>query len=269
MNNNEINEPENLSFYSFNTVDSLLTLSINTIATDKWKDYASLSILPASIKNRILRVLCKRGCLTIEAMSALLSSDVQDLNLSECVVTNDHLKLIAKCKRIYNLNMNRGRYQNHLFTTEELMGLIPKMPHLTQLFTEGNESITDEVIDLLSSSCHKLTTLDVGNCPLTDKAAASIAKLEHLMSLNLSNTKVSDAGVFSITNGACGKRLFEIKMNNCKLITDNAIRSVAENCPCIEILVCHGCPKLTGKCELILTRLLSKRNVKHLTYTVF
>ncbi|XP_022196915.2 protein AMN1 homolog [Nilaparvata lugens] len=258
-------ENENLCY---NTIDSLLSMSIQSIATDKWLDWESLTILPAPIKTRILRMLSKRGFLTSDAMSALLTSDVQDLNLSECVVTDGHLKLIARCKRMRNLNMNRGRYQNHSFTTEELMNLIPKMPHLTQLFTEGSMSITDEVIEQLASSCVKLATLDVGNCPLTDKAAQSIAKML-LFSLNLSNTRVSDAGVFSIANGACSRTLSEVKMNNCQLITDDAICSVAENCPNLEILVCHGCPRLTEQCEHILTCLLSKRNVKHLTYTVF
>lgn len=256
--------------YFFSPVDSLLTLSVKAVAMDIGIDKYSLSLLPPPLKNRILRVMCKRGNLTLDMLDILLTSDIKELDLSEFVVTDDHLEIISKkCKKLISLNMNRGRYQTHLFTSEELIKMLPNLPYLTTFYAEGSSEVTDNVIKSLVTYCPRLLALDVGSCSLSDKAAESLASLRHLQSLNISSTQISDEGIFDLTNGTTRYSLYEIKLNNCCRLTDRAIHSIVDKCPKIKILVFHGCPLITGDCEQVLTCLLSRCNVSHITYTVY
>ncbi|XP_075234671.1 protein AMN1 homolog [Lycorma delicatula] len=263
------NMDESLEYY-FSPVDSLLTLSIKAVAMDVGIDKNTLSLLPSQLKNKILRVTCKRGNLTLDMLDALLTPDISELDLSEYVVTDEHLKVISnRCKQLSVLNMNRGRYQKHLFSSEEIIKLLPNLPLLTTFYAEGTSSITDDVVESLVANCPRLGALDLGGCPLTDKAAASLANLKYLQSLNISSTQITDEGIFYLTNGICKFNLYEIKLNNCHKLTNRAINCVVDNCPKIKILVFHGCPLITGDCEQVLTCLLSRCNVSHITYTVY
>lgn len=71
----------------------------------------SLSILPRSLKIRLLTIACKRGTLSASSLQSLLYSELKTLNLSECDVTDEMLKAIEVCSQLRKLDLNPGRNQ--------------------------------------------------------------------------------------------------------------------------------------------------------------
>ena len=93
--------------------------------------------------------------------------------------------------------------------------------------------------------------------------------------LNLSHTKVTDDGIERLFagNDNWSHCLTELRLDNCKQITDYAIEIVLEVCNRLNIFLFHACPKTTEISLTALERFLSLHrehgDVKQTTWTIY
>ena len=85
-----------------------------------------------------------------------------------------------------------------------------------------------------------------------------------MSSLNLSHTKVTDAGIERLFagNDQWSHSLTELRLDNCLSITDYAIEIVLEICDRLNIFLFHACPKTTERSLTALERFLSMHRTK-------
>lgn len=247
---------------------SLLSLSVEAVADGLQYHLGSVQTLPKHLKSWLLSLATKRGSLSNAALSGLVHVDVTELNLCEIPVCDKTLDVISVCHQLHKLDINPGRNQRRNISTAALMRLFPSFPHLSILYIRKCEAVSDDVIYVLVHCCPLLKELDVGGCSMiTDNALKEIKDLEHLMSLNLSSSKISDHGILMLVEGKCGSSLTELRLDSCQGITDYGIENIVLYCSSMKVLIFHGCP-VTGVSQLALENLLLKSNVKQLTWTV-
>ena len=95
--------------------------------------------------------------------------------------------------------------------------------------------------------------------------------LYNLQALNLSHNQITDEGVIMLfSSPAFSKSLKELRMDHCKLITDEAIEIVLDNCKALEVFIIHSCPKTTNRSLHALEQFLSEQtSVKQVTFTAY
>ena len=106
--------------------------------------------------------------------------------------------------------------------TDDLLGRVARLEHLTTLRLGGSVALTDAGVERLARLT-KLRHLDLGGCPVTDRALAAIAELPVLESLGLSWTRVTDAGVAPLAR--C-RRLERLDLSGTRT-GDGAVRAMA------------------------------------------
>ena len=113
-----------------------------------------------------------------------------------------------------------------------------------------------------------LTSLSVSGCVMvTDKSLVAIGlRCKHLLSLDVTKTKISSEGLLALASGQCAKVLKELNISHCLNVTDEGVQSVVTQCPRLSILVFHGCPLLTSLSRDIAS---NGRQMKQLTWTIY
>ena len=67
----------------------------------------------------------------------------------------------------------------------------------------------------------------------------------------------------------------ELKVSNCLNISDDGVQAIYTSCPCLSILVCHGCPLLTSSSREAVVGVgegredATRKGLKQITWTVY
>ncbi|XP_069696378.1 protein AMN1 homolog [Periplaneta americana] len=250
-------------------VRSLLSLCVDEAVQCLEHNIDTLEMLPPNLKSRLLAVACKRGSVSSDVLECLLHKNVKILDLSECNVSDDSIRLIHKCRYLEKLDLNPGRNQTRDITSAALLDLFPAIPYLSNLYLRRCTAVTDQVTASIASSCPALTELDVGGCvALTDESLKMLSNLKNLCSLNISHSQASDEGILALVQGDCGKSLEELHLENCLHVTDFAIEAIVLHCNNLKILIFDGCP-VSDASRIALETLLAKSKVKHLSWSIY
>jgi len=229
-----------------------------------------LGELPASIKDRLLLLMSKRGLITDTNITELLHDKVRTLDLSFCDVSDDSLQIIStKCPALRKIDLNSNKISRTDITSQGVVCLGERCRQLQVVYLRRCLHITDEAIVKLSQGCLALRDLNIGGCPrITDHALTQLGQnSRHLRSINFSGANVTDEGVIRLVQGAAGQQLKEIHMARCRELTDEAVEAVTQYCPNINILLLHECPKITDQSRVAVEELQSK--MKQVTWTIY
>ncbi|XP_055527997.1 dynein regulatory complex subunit 6-like [Wyeomyia smithii] len=128
--------------------------------------------------------------------------------------------------------------------TPGFISFLTSQPNLVHLDLSSSLGVTDEIMELITSTLPKLKTLKLRRCILiTDEGIMDIVKLEHLEVLDLSNCeKISDRAMF---NGVIGRKMKQLKeLYLCELpsLSDYSLIQVTLNFELIQILDLSSSP---------------------------
>ncbi|KAG1939196.1 dynein regulatory complex subunit [Pimephales promelas] len=118
---------------------------------------------------------------------------------------------------------------------------------LTKIQIEGNERMTDSSLKALCRSSQKLTEVHVSDCPrVTDASLKSLGNLTKLCNINISGCiKVTDMGIYYITEGPSAFELRELDLSYCPKVTDLSLKRITQRCSNLTHLAVCFCENLT------------------------
>nr|XP_055048097.1 protein AMN1 homolog isoform X2 [Misgurnus anguillicaudatus] len=223
------------------TVDSLVSMCALTVA-QRAEKYDEINILPAGVKDRLLRIMTSYGTVSDSNISQLLHSGTHTLDLQNCSVTDTALKQIH-CRQLRTILL---RGCTHITSEDSgIQALARHCKHLEVISLRGCTAVSDE------------TLLELGaNCRL-------------LHSIYFSGTEVTDKGVIGLATGVCSHSLKEVQMVRCRNLTDLAVTAVVANCANIRIFNFHGCPLITDKSREALQNLIGPDKIQQVSWTVY
>ncbi|XP_055048097.2 protein AMN1 homolog isoform X2 [Misgurnus anguillicaudatus] len=223
------------------TVDSLVSMCALTVA-QRAEKYDEINILPAGVKDRLLRIMTSYGTVSDSNISQLLHSGTHTLDLQNCSVTDTALKQIH-CRQLRTILL---RGCTHITSEDSgIQALARHCKHLEVISLRGCTAVSDE------------TLLELGaNCRL-------------LHSIYFSGTEVTDKGVIGLATGVCSHSLKEVQMVRCRNLTDLAVTAVVANCVNIRIFNFHGCPLITDKSREALQNLIGPDKIQQVSWTVY
>jgi len=226
--------------------------------------------LPILLKNRLTKLMSRRGCFDRNVLANCITANISALDLTNCTVDDEILNLISKtCEHLRKINLNSPKGKRTDFTSDGVVYLSEGCKRLKSVFLRYCSNIEDVAVVALANSCPLLKRLNLKGTKVTDTSLNAITKLVHLESLTFSNSQVTDEGVRILSESPCARKLFEIDMSECTNLTDEAVKFVATNCPSFEILIFHGCPKMTQKSRSILDNFARISALKQLTWTIY
>lgn len=229
--------------------------------------------LPASLKDKCLYLMSKRGLITDSNIKKFLHDKVSVLDLSECSISDIGLSHIRKCPNLKKLDLNSAKESRTDVSSAGIQNLVSLCPHLQTIYLRRCLNLTDDAVISMSQHCKQLRLLNIGGCHLiTDKSLHALGQnSQFLKSVNFSKTKVTTDGVISLVMGNCAKTLKEIHMDGCNEITDEAVEAALQFCPNLSILLFHGCRKITEKSReaLELKSMEGGTKMKQVTWTIY
>jgi hypothetical protein len=234
----------------------------------------SLGILPANLKDKLLRSMSKRGLLTDNNILKLLHRNLRVLDLTGSDVTDASLIYISKyCPELLKIDLNSiGKDPRTSVTSAGIVAVAHGCPMLQVVFLRRCTVINDEAVVALATHCPQLRELNLGGCvAVTDLSLQKLGESsKFLKSLDLSRTSITDDGVVNLVLGSCGQSLQEIHLGGCVRITDEAVEAVSQYCPQIKILLIHDCPLVTEQSRQLLDDLQhGEQKMKQITWTVY
>ena len=122
-------------------------------------------------------------------------------------------------------------------------------PMLETIKLTGAVLVTDIGANLLSRRCPHLSNVDVSYCGgVSDKFLEVVSvHSSHLTALNVSGCPhVTDAGMKSLSEGACRLKLKKLEVGGCTKLTDSGVESIGL-LECLELLVLRSCDNVTNK----------------------
>jgi len=254
---------------------SLLDLSFHSLCRPGHLPSTSeLHPLPPHLKDGLRRRLAKRGALSGSQLAALVHRSVKEVDLSDCIVTEDHLHAMTSCKRLKKLYLNQPRQKSRKLEREitadhHLSSLLENCKNLTVLhLRDMTNFVSDEVATLLPPT---LLHLDLGGCArLSDPGVQAIALgCPRLSSLSLARTNVTDLGLSRLGIAQCRNFLHELKVDGCKRLTDLGVELLLDGLSRLQILSFHSCPGVTERAREALEVYLGQGRVRQLTWTVY
>ncbi|XP_058463308.1 F-box and leucine-rich repeat protein 13-like isoform X2 [Malaya genurostris] len=128
--------------------------------------------------------------------------------------------------------------------TPGFISFLTSQPDLVHLDLSSSLGVTDEIMELITTSLPKLKTLKLKRCILiTDEGIMDIVKLEHLEVLDLSNCeKISDRAMFHGVIGRKIKQLKELYLCDLPSLSDYSLIQVTINFSLIRILDLSSSP---------------------------
>ena len=249
---------------------------------DFLEQYHVLQQLPHSTRLNLIDRLSKRGILTETMLSQLVSSLLTELDLSECLLSDDgSLSCLAKCKQLRTLKMN-NRSRSPLAPSAEqnissgaFLSLLQNWSSLTEIQLRASQFVDDVVLKAIATHCKQVRILNISLCTqVTNEGIVSLSRCSQLFCLNLSSiSNVTDEGLVTLSQSPCRHILSELNLAHCAQITDTGIKNLLDCCPRLRILVIHGCPRLTARSRQLLTHQTaqpgSRSRLSQLTWTVY
>lgn len=152
---------------------------------------------------------------------------LQNLNLSQCNITDITLRFLSECTTLTTLNLSYCRN-----ITGEGLRALTDLTALTSLSLTGCSQFTDENLSVLTNLT-ALHTLSVSECPwITDESLIHVGELAQLHNLDLNYCReISDVGL----NALVGLRLITLKLVGCPGISDAAKFEWRQRCQVIDI----------------------------------
>ena len=229
-----------------------------------------MTAIPTNVKERMLNLLCKRGLVTDSNIEDCLFSSLTTIDLSECIVSDKSLEIIAAtspCLSKIDLNATKGNRSE--ITSPGVIALSKGCSLLHTVYLRRCVNVTDEAITELSRNCRRLRQLNVGGCPqITDISLAAIGENSAaLVSLNVSGSSITDQGIQHLCKGASRKTLNELHINNCSNLTDESVNLITITCPSMQILLLHNCPKMTDATRDLIDQLATR--MRQVTWTIY
>ncbi|XP_008212345.1 F-box/LRR-repeat protein 7-like [Nasonia vitripennis] len=209
--------------YVANHFNKLTHFAIQGV-NDKYEDY--LSILFSNNQN--LRYLSMKDCcLTNKCLLNLKSESVEELCLDDCSVgmLQHLLSSLEQFKKLCSLKFVRCRSDQASWITSTLSSIssnltnlkkldiylydcnfeciecscIDQLKNLEILYIGGNVMATDEIINIISNNCRKLTNVRIYNSDnITDVGLSSIASLPNLQYLSVRSLEMITDNFFKI-----------------------------------------------------------------------
>ncbi|XP_067292627.1 protein AMN1 homolog isoform X2 [Pseudorasbora parva] len=247
------------------TVDSLMSLCAFRVAQRSEK-YDEIRMLPAAIKDRLLRIMMSSGTVTDSNISQLVHAGTHTLDLQNSRVTDSALKQI-NCLQLRTILL-RGCAE---ITSEGLEVLASRCPCLQVVDLTGCTAVTDSGIQALALHCKSLEVISLRGCTaVSDKALLELGThCRRLHSIYFSGTEVTDQGVIGLATGVCSRNLKELQMVRCRNLTDLAVTAVLANCANIRIFNFHGCPLMTDESREALQNLIGPDKIQQVSWTVY
>nr|AAI54133.1 Zgc:153121 protein [Danio rerio] len=247
------------------TIDSLMSLCAFSVA-QRAEKYEDIRMLPASVKDRLLRIMTSYGTVTDSNISQLVHTGTHTLDLQNCKISDSALKQINSLH--LRTILLRGCAE---ITSEGLEVLAPRCPYLQVVDLTGCTAVTDSGIQALARHCKCLEVISLRGCSaLSDKALLELGgNCKMLHSIYFSGTEVTDQGVIGLATGVCSCSLKELQMVRCRNLTDLAVTAVLTNCANIRIFNFHGCPLITDKSREALQNLIGPNKIQQVSWTVY
>jgi Leucine-rich repeat (LRR) protein len=164
--------------------------------------------LPPHLKDSLRHLLLRRGSLNGGDLAALLHPKVTQVDLSDSNIKQDHLTALSSCTKLSKLNLNQPRptppHQPNQDSEEILSLLVSSFKNLTVLYLRNCLHLTDAVVSRLPLNS-QLVHLDLGGCSsLGDNGLSHLsAACPNLTSLSLARTRVTDSGLYTLSQAAC------------------------------------------------------------------
>ncbi|XP_016115601.1 protein AMN1 homolog [Sinocyclocheilus grahami] len=246
------------------TIDSLMSLCAFTVAQHA-EEY-EIRMLPAAVKDRLLRIMMSYGTVTDSNISQLVHNGTHTLDLQNCKVSDSALKQIY-CLQLRTILL-RGCAD---ITSEGLEVLASRCPYLQVVDLTGCTAVTDSGIRALARHCKYLEVISLRGCTaLSDRALLELGEnCRMLHSIYFSGTEVTDQGVIGLANGVCSHSLKELQMIRCRSLTDVAVTAVLANCANIRIFNFHGCPLITDRSREALQNFIGPNKIQQVSWTVY
>ncbi|KAI2648305.1 AMN1-like protein [Labeo rohita] len=228
------------------TIDSLMSLCAFSVA-QRSDDYDEIRMLPAAVKDRLLRIMMSYGTVTDSNISQLVHSGTHTLDLQNCKVSDSALQQIH-CPQLRTILL-RGCAD---ITSEGLEVLASRSPYLQVVDLTGCTAVTDSGIQALARHCKCLEVVSLRGCTaLSDRALLELGE----------NCRMLHSIYFSGTE--------ELQMIRCRNLTDVAVTAVLANCANIRIFNFHGCPLITDKSREALQNLIGPNKIQQVSWTVY
>ena len=278
---------------------SLLNLALDKMLQSGCPETREIIILPPHLKDALRRVLLRRGDMTGDQLSALLHRDVRSLDLSDCVLSLQHLVSVSSsCSNIRELTLDQSAHvdlknephdDDDDDDDDECCRAVNKILYRNKFLVQINLRHVNYVSDSnLRFLPRTLSHLDVGGCSrVSDHGVRRISSnCPLLSSLSLSRTSITDTALIHISRGRCRNTLREIRVNGCN-ISDRGIQVESVKyflmikvfyCKALlipgsslQIIIFHGCPGVTEQSRLSLSEFLSSegQRVRQVTWTVY
>ncbi|KAF4095082.1 hypothetical protein G5714_024160 [Onychostoma macrolepis] len=118
---------------------------------------------------------------------------------------------------------------------------------LTKIQIEDNNRMTDSSLKALCRSSLKLSEVQMSDCTrMTDASLKSLGSLTKLCNLNISGCiKVTDMGIYYITEGPSAVELRELDLSYCPKLTDLSLKRITQKCSKLTHLSVCFCENLT------------------------
>ncbi|KTF92091.1 hypothetical protein cypCar_00019860 [Cyprinus carpio] len=257
-----INSTENEQIMA--TIDSLMSLCAFSVA-QRAEEY-EIQMLPAAVKDRLLRIMMSYGTVTDSNISQLVHNGTHTLDLQNCKVSDSALQQIY-CLQLRTILL-RGCAD---ITSEGVEVLASRCPYLQVVDLTGCTAVTDSGIQALARHCKGLEVISLRGCTaLSDKALLELGEnCRMLHSIYFSGTEVTDQAVIGLANGVCSHSLKELQMIRCRNLTDVAVTAVLANCANIRIFNFHGCPLITDRSREALQNFTGPNKIQQVSWTVY
>jgi len=183
--------------------------------------------------------------------SGMCSIKIRQLNLHGCFRVRDlALKALSSMTNIESLVLSGCKS----LCFQAVATMAKECRVINHLSLAGcGACVTDEMIDSITFSLHKLKILDLSDCVnLSERIIKFLPRCPELSYLNLSGCKkISNQGILSFGEGNFIPGLQELHLNSCPKIDDNALTWILH---CFR----DGCGPSNNKEKLTLTTLAVK-----------
>ncbi|XP_056373534.1 protein AMN1 homolog [Hyla sarda] len=252
-------------------VDPLLDRCLVCLSKNLSRYESDLEPLPPHLKDKLITLLCVQGLLTDANIGRVLHPSVKKLDLRDCDVSDDALRLITCCRQLKKINLNSSKGEERTSVTSEgITAIAQSCPYLHEVTLKKCCSLTDAGVLALSLNCPLLQVINLSGCIMVGDASLEALgqNCPLLHSVDLSATKVTDDGIVALVTGKCSKNLKEIHIVRCTHVTDDTVEAILTSCPNIDILLFHGCPQITDRSVVALEQLLGSKKLRQITWTV-
>jgi len=134
------------------------------------------------------------------------------------------------CINLEELNLS-DLYQ--ILDDDLLISIADSCPKLKILYISKGYDITNYSVKVILRKCKHLTTLKIANCPKINYEAFDTRCIEEI-------SITSDNTIFDLN-------LRSLNVSYCRMMEDNLIKMVSDNCPYLEELYISGCQNISNE----------------------